>query len=122
MRPAPASGDRQCGRGHTPTVTGSAHGERRKPRLAFLLVVVVWRAIRRPLVRRLVRRIPHYPLDVDERLELPLGARLQAFGEAMGEAVREGEDEAKYLRRVFGVHDAFYGERPFWRLSEGPPP
>jgi hypothetical protein len=89
--------------------------------LAFVTVLAVWAAIRAILVKRLLVGIAHYPLDEDTRLQFPLGARLQAFGEALGESVRDGEDSLAYLRRVFQVRDAFYGERPFWRGTDGPP-
>jgi hypothetical protein len=89
--------------------------------LAFAVVVIAWRASRRPLVNRQVVEIAHYPLDQDERLDLPLGPLLQELGRALGEPLGEGEDSMSYLRRVFDVTDAFYGERPYWRASEGPP-
>jgi hypothetical protein len=88
--------------------------------LAAIAVLAVSHFTRRRLVKKLLVGISRYPLDQDEKLELPLGARLQAFGEAFGEPLREGEDAAMYLHRVFDVDDAFFGERPFWRLSEGP--
>jgi hypothetical protein len=87
--------------------------------LAIVLVVLVWRLTRDAVARRLLVEVARYPLDQDERLGLPLGQRLEVFAETIGQPRRDGEDNAGYLRRVFGVEDAFYGERPFWRLSEG---
>jgi hypothetical protein len=65
------------------------------------LIMLVWRLIRRSRVRALLIEISHW--DDAGRHDLPDSARLQLYGQAMGELPRQDEGIPRYVKRVFGV-------------------
>jgi hypothetical protein len=90
---------------------------------AIAVVAVTWLTVRGRLVKNVLIRVARYAYGAADPLELPHGGMLENFGLALDEPRRETEPAVAYLRRVYGISDAFYGdEQPYERASELPPP